>query len=346
MIKVFLIAGLAVQVTYYLDSKPKILQCDSTPGLAITSKLVNRLGGTISVESKRWNWSKFTIDFPFNESHVDVMGMSERFQHTSIFLVSNSDEEEAISRFGTYKVDLARFRTLKELQGRIETMEQSGVLSSERCYICLIHEDEYDSKLFETLSSKLPKSVLFSFGPKYSVKDTRGHVRSLEQVLPSVLMERLGACVDSIGHDSSQDAEDSETDSSTKAVPYTQFRILIAEDNIVNQKVLSRILTRLGIENVEIVGNGKLAVEREASEQFDIVLMDMDMPIMNGIEACKEITKRQGGHPKAKVVFVTAHVADEFKSECLGAGGVEFLPKPFSMDGIENCFRRVHAMCY
>ena len=274
------------------------------------------------------------------------MGISERFQNTTIFLVASDEQSQIMSSFDTYKANVVKFQSLDELNGHLSKNAQERQSSPERRYICLIQEDLYNVKAYDSISSKLQRSVLFSFGPKYSVKEARGHVRSLEQMLPSVLMERLGSCVDALDHAASQEAEESKTESNQKAVPYTQFRILVAEDNMINQKVLSRILKRLGIENVEIVGDGKQAVEREAAQPYDIVLMDMDMPVMNGIEACKLISKREGGHPKAKVVFVTAHVADEFKSECLEAGGVEFLPKPFSMDGMEHCFRRVHAMCY
>jgi CheY-like chemotaxis protein len=59
---------------------------------------------------------------------------------------------------------------------------------------------------------------------------------------------------------------------------------------------LLRILNRLGINNVVVVGNGQQAVDREAAEPFDVVLMDMQMPVMDGVEACEIIMKRQGGH--------------------------------------------------
>jgi CheY-like chemotaxis protein len=60
----------------------------------------------------------------------------------------------------------------------------------------------------------------------------------------------------------------------------------------VNQKILARILQRLGVETVVMVDNGKLAVEVEAQQEFVIVLMDMQMPVMDGIEAAKLILQR------------------------------------------------------
>jgi CheY-like chemotaxis protein len=66
----------------------------------------------------------------------------------------------------------------------------------------------------------------------------------------------------------------------------------------------------------------------------------MQMPRMDGIEACKLIQSRQGGHGKAKIVFVTAQVSGSFETECLDAGAVGFLPKPCNILTVEECLQR------
>jgi CheY-like chemotaxis protein len=120
-------------------------------------------------------------------------------------------------------------------------------------------------------------------------------------------------------------------------------RVLVAEDNLVNQKVHSRILARLGIKNCTVVDNGEKAVEREANEPFDVVFMDMQMPVMNGTEATNRICSRseEGSHPRAPVIFVTAHVADRFEEQCRNSGAVGFLSKPCTFDSVEQCLRSV-----
>jgi CheY-like chemotaxis protein len=65
------------------------------------------------------------------------------------------------------------------------------------------------------------------------------------------------------------------------------------------------------VYNDFVVDNGQKAVDREAAEPFGVVLMDMQMPCMDGVAACKIIMTRQGGHPKAAVAFVTAHASVE-----------------------------------
>ena len=63
------------------------------------------------------------------------------------------------------------------------------------------------------------------------------------------------------------------------------------------------------------------------------------MPVMDGIDACHLISERGGGHPKAKVIFVTAHVQDNFKKECLKAGAIGYLAKPCTLRGVEACLK-------
>jgi CheY-like chemotaxis protein len=68
--------------------------------------------------------------------------------------------------------------------------------------------------------------------------------------------------------------------------------------------------------------------------------MDMQMPVMDGVKACRQIMSREGDHRKSAVMFVTAHVCDSYEKESQEAGGVGFLPNPFNLGAIERCFQR------
>ena len=61
------------------------------------------------------------------------------------------------------------------------------------------------------------------------------------------------------------------------------------------------------------------------------------MPIMGGVDACRLINERRGGHPRARVIFVTAHVQENFRAECLHAGAIGYLAKPCTLRGVEEC---------
>ncbi|CAB9508418.1 Hybrid signal transduction histidine kinase J [Seminavis robusta] len=115
--------------------------------------------------------------------------------------------------------------------------------------------------------------------------------------------------------------------------PQRNFKVLYAEDNVVNQKVLQKVLARVGVTDLTIVDNGKKAVDLCETEKFDCVFMDIQMPVMGGMEATRLIVDRK---PNAKVIFVTAHALDEFKAQAVAAGATGFLSKPFRLDDIRN----------
>ena len=121
----------------------------------------------------------------------------------------------------------------------------------------------------------------------------------------------------------------------SKIYPPRALKVLVAEDNIINQKVIDRILKHLGVTDVTIVGDGKKAVDASFITNFDCILMDMQMPIMDGLEACRQIVKRDGKE-NANVIFVTAHALVEFKEKALNAGGIDFVTKPFKMEAIDK----------
>jgi CheY-like chemotaxis protein len=280
------------------------------------------------------------VEFPFNKAPVDIDAISGKLKNVTIFFVNDDQQvfEHVSAILCQYKVDFATFGDMTELDARLLTPD---TLYKEKTYICLVQEGLYDCKISEALSET--SNILFlTFGPKYCVQACKGHYRSLVHVLPSVLMTSMVDYVLDWKKEGPTNLHLKGSNSvANRPITHEGLRILIAEDNVVNQKVLLRILRRLGLENVEVVDDGKKAVNREAAEPFDAILMDMQMPRMDGLEACKLIQSRHGGHRKAKVVFVTAQVSGSFETACLEAGAVGFLAKPCSIRSVEECLQRV-----
>jgi signal transduction histidine kinase/CheY-like chemotaxis protein len=119
-------------------------------------------------------------------------------------------------------------------------------------------------------------------------------------------------------------AEGSQKLSSEKDHPKLRGRILIAEDSLTNQTLIKLLLEKLGLEAV-IVENGQQAVEKAMTEKFDVILMDIQMPVMNGFEATRNL--RQGGI-KAPIVAVTACAMKGDDEKCFSAGCSDYIPKP------------------
>lgn len=109
------------------------------------------------------------------------------------------------------------------------------------------------------------------------------------------------------------------------------LRVLLAEDNIINQKVAVRILEKQGWQ-VIVANNGKEAVEISAKSEFDLILMDVQMPEMDGLEATVKIRKREQGSGKhIPIIALTAHAFEEDKKRCLAAGMDRYTTKPIKI---------------
>lgn len=122
--------------------------------------------------------------------------------------------------------------------------------------------------------------------------------------------------------------------------PLPSLRILLAEDNIVNQKVVTQILKRLGYEDVDVVKTGKEVLTALQHTAYDVVLMDIEMPEMNGLEATRRIRKTWATPQKPWIVALTANVMMEDQKAYLSAGMNDFLSKPLRLEDLQRALNR------
>jgi len=121
-------------------------------------------------------------------------------------------------------------------------------------------------------------------------------------------------------------------------------RVLLAEDNPVNQKVARVMLEKLGTE-VEVVANGRDAVEAWRSGRFELIVMDCQMPEMDGYEATREIRRVEAGRVHIPIIALTANAMKGDDAECRAAGMDDYLAKPLDIERLRDCLERHCGAC-
>ena len=123
--------------------------------------------------------------------------------------------------------------------------------------------------------------------------------------------------------------------------PAFAARILVAEDNPINQEVVCAHLIELGC-NVDIVDDGAQAVKARWERNYDLILMDCQMPVMDGLLATNTIRAREQSekHVAAPIVALTANAFDADREKCLAAGMNDYLSKPFSREQLHEMLCR------
>ena len=113
----------------------------------------------------------------------------------------------------------------------------------------------------------------------------------------------------------------------------TGIAILLVEDNAINREIAARVLAKDGYQ-VEVADNGKQAVEAVRQADFDLVLMDLQMPVMDGAEATKRIRQLGGSNGHMPIIAMTAHAMEGVREACIASGMSDYLLKPFDPEDL------------
>jgi CheY-like chemotaxis protein len=120
------------------------------------------------------------------------------------------------------------------------------------------------------------------------------------------------------------------------------LRILLAEDNVVNQKLALRILQQMGYR-ADLASNGIEAVESVERQTYDVVLMDVQMPEMDGLEATRKICARWQSQERPRIVAMTANAMQGDREMCIAAGMDDYLTKPIRVERLLEALNNVAA---
>lgn len=117
------------------------------------------------------------------------------------------------------------------------------------------------------------------------------------------------------------------------------MHILVVEDNVINQKVILGMLRHFGYE-ADVVVNGEQSVQAVQDKGYDLVFMDVQMPIMDGYRATELIRQLPGDKGKTTIVAMTANAMEGDRESCLAAGMDDYLSKPIIPQGLEQVLQK------
>ncbi|HEX6811204.1 MAG TPA: ATP-binding protein [Planctomycetota bacterium] len=299
-------------------------------GLSITERLVRLMGGIIQVDSTPGTGTTFAIRVPITTCESPLPPPPALPPQSRLLLISRSSSmQQAIAALG---------RRLG-----VETM----VVDDHRGLAALPPLGEHDVVLLDDRDNDADICAALPLGAKRvrpvlvvtSFLDL-GHAAArcrashfLGYLTKPVSARELAVRMTSLLQPEQADAAQAPPPAPAVVSPgkAQPLRILVAEDNPLNQKLIERILQRDG-HAVRIAENGRICCEMFATEPFDLILMDMQMPVMSGLEATTSIREQEGDSgSRVPIIALTANTTPEDRRSCLQAGMDEVLPKPVSV---------------
>jgi two-component system sensor histidine kinase/response regulator len=326
-------------------------------GLTISARLVELMGGRIKVESQPGQGSTFLFTVELAKPQAkDTAGLPleasiKQLSEVSVLLVDDNATNRRIlsgliSGWGLNVTMAGSGPEALELCAREEKPGKFGLIIVDR------HMPEMDGfTLLENLRrrgymSGAAAMMLTSADMPLDAQRCRDAGVTEYAVKPIAREELLLMIQRALGQISTGKAAlpaSSVTHASQMPESSASLRILLAEDNLLNQRVAVGLLSRLG-HTVEIADNGLLAVEKFSQDDFDVVLMDVQMPEMDGFQATRKIRQLQGVSGRfTPIIAMTAHAMAGDREKCLEGGMDDYLSKPISRADLENVLARTMA---
>ncbi len=322
-------------------------------GLAISKQLVQMMGGTIWVDSEVGKGSRFQFIIPFpyevQQNELPEPNLDSHLRELSILVVDdNSRTLDVITRIlESWHLQPQTARNASEAISWLRRCRTEG----RRVDVLIVDahmpgEDGFQlvqrvREFYADSDEPTPKFLFL-----LPISRQKGSIQRCEELgiehylfkpaRPSELFNELMHLFEpefSIPDPETEATVVDQDDIAPEAKPFpASLRILLAEDNAVNQKLAKRLLEKQGHE-VEVASNGREAVELWRAQKFDLILMDVQMPEIGGMEATqmiREVEAQTGGH--IPIIALTAHAMKGDQEKCLQAGMDGYATKPIKRD--------------
>jgi len=316
-------------------------------GLAISKRLAELMGGTMRAESAGLGHGSsfvFTIIAPVAESpHLnrrEFLGLQPALAGKRVLVVDDNATNRKVLTLQTAKWGMV-----------VRDTESAGQalrwLDSDEAFdvaVLDMHMPEMDGlTLAGHIHQRRPKLplVLFSSLGRREAGDTQGLFTAYlsKPLRQSHLFDTLAGLF-SPNDEAKAVVTTVKPKTDAEMAKRHPLRILLAEDNVVNQKLAMRLLQQMGYR-ADLASNGVEAVESVARQVYDVVLMDVQMPEMDGLEAARQITTRWQNLERPRIVAMTANAMQGDREACLAAGMDDYITKPIRVDQLVRALNNV-----
>lgn len=322
-------------------------------GLAISKQLVELMGGRIYVESEKGKGSTFWAELDFDVDQANTSFQELKMQTTGLPVCVLDQDERSAQRIQACLTHYgAKVECLVDIEGLQQTILKSKAEAG--CGIALVTVPNVDfaiSKIMPKLESVINESFCVVLlvqqlkpGDHFRLANI-GVKGYLPTMLKGILLPDLLARVVLESRSESEGllvnrtllTEKADSDLAAPIMMVEGVRVLLAEDNVVNQRVAMRMLEKMGCV-VDLASNGRQAVEKCFFGGYDLIFMDCQMPEMDGYEAAQLIREKERvDFPDLRripIIALTANAMDSDRDRCFQAGMDDFLAKPVTMTAL------------
>jgi len=294
-------------------------------GLTISKQYVEFMGGELEVKSQEDKGSVFSFAVPLEELSSSSSSLMNAFSNLSLYTYApnNHTLEQQIYLSSYAKYYGAMYTSIDTIDSLINLVSPK----TNQPYLLLVHLDNIDDTVLDKLKAIDKRSLVVI---AYTIPPDTIEKLSLpkENILHKpLLLSELEACMMRQTNRNQKYAEKTKVIASTRSV--FSGNVLIVEDNLINQKLAINILESFGL-NVDVANNGLEGFEKRKNGNFDLIFMDIQMPVMDGIEATHKILEyeKDENRDHVPIVTLTANALQGDKERFLKEGLDEYISKP------------------